>query len=71
METTETLYTLRFSEADIERIVAALRTQAKIALDQYTAELLNQGNTPYVGLLEESYDDLTSLANTFELVLPE
>ena len=71
METTETLYTLRFSEADAERVIAALRTQAKIALDQYTAELLNQGNTPYVGLLEEAYDDLTELANTFELVLPE
>jgi len=71
METTETLYTIRLSEADIERVIAALRTQAKIALDQYTAELLNQGNTPYVGLLEEAYDDLTSLTNTFELVLPE
>ena len=71
METTEILYNLRLSESDIERIVAALRTQAKIALDQYTEELLNQGPTPYVGLLEEAYDDLTSLANTFELVLPE
>jgi hypothetical protein len=71
METTEILYSLRLSESEIERIVAALRTQAKLALDQYTSELLNQGNTPYVGLLEEAYDDLTSLANTFELVLPE
>ena len=71
METTEILYNLRLSESEIERIVAALRTQAKIALDQYTTELLNQGNTPYVGLLEEAYDDLIGLANTFELVLPE
>jgi hypothetical protein len=71
METTETLYTIRLNEADIERIVAALRTQARLALNDYTAELLNQGHTPYVGLLEEAYDDLTELANTFELVLPE
>ena len=71
METTETLYMIRLNEADAERVIAALRTQAKIALDQYTTELLNQGNTPYVGLLEEAYDDLTELANTFELVLPE
>jgi hypothetical protein len=67
----EPLYIVPLSEANIERVIAALRTQAKIALDQYTAELLNQGNTPYVGLLEEAYDDLTELANTFELVLPE
>ena len=67
----EPLYIVPLSEANIERVIAALRTQAKIALDQYTAELLNQGNTPYVGLLEEAYEDLTELANTFELVLPE
>ena len=67
----EPLYIVPLSEANIERVIAALRTQAKIALDQYTAELLNQGNTPYVGLLEEAYDDLIGLANTFELVLPE
>ena len=67
----EPLYIVPLSEANIERVIAALRTQAKIALDQYTTELLNQGNTPYVGLLKEAYDDLTSLANTFELVLPE
>jgi hypothetical protein len=67
----EPLYIVPLSETDLERVIAALRTQAKIALDQYTAELLNQGNTPYAGLLEEAYDDLTSLANTFELVLPE
>jgi hypothetical protein len=69
METTETLYTLRFSEADIERIVAALRTQARLALNDYTAELLNQGSTPHVGLLEEAYNDLTALANDLEFVL--
>jgi hypothetical protein len=67
----EPLYIVPLSETNIERVIAALRTQAKVALDQYTAELLNQGNTPYVGLLEEAYDDLTELANTFELVLPE
>ena len=67
----EPLYIVPLSEANIERVIAALRTQAKIALDQYAAELLNQGNTPYVGLLEEAYDDLIGLANTFELVLPE
>jgi hypothetical protein len=71
METTETFYIVPLSEANIERVIAALRTQAKIALDQYTTELLNQGPTPYVGLLEEAYDDLIGLANTFELVLPE
>ena len=67
----EPLYIVPLSEANIERVIAALRTQAKIALDQYTEELLNQGLTPYVGLLEEAYDDLIGLANTFELVLPE
>ena len=67
----EPLYIVPLSEANIERVIAALRTQAKLALDDYTTELLNQGNTTYVGLLKESYDDLTSLANTFELVLPE
>jgi hypothetical protein len=67
----EPLYIVPLSETNLERVIAALRTQAKLALDQYTSELLNQGNTPYVGLLEEAYDDLTSLANTFELVLPE
>jgi Cdc6-like AAA superfamily ATPase len=67
----EPLYIVPLSEASIERVIAALRTQAKIALDQYTEELLNQGNTPYVGLLEEAYEELTELANTFELVLPE
>jgi hypothetical protein len=67
----EPLYIVPLSETNIERVIAALRTQAKIALDQYTIELLNQGHTPYVGLLEEAYDDLTELANTFELVLPE
>ena len=67
----EPLYNVSLSEANIERVIAALRTQAKIALDQYTTELLNQGCTPHVGLLEEAYDDLTALANDFELVLPE
>ena len=67
----EPLYTVPLSEAEIENVVAALRTQAKLALDQYTEELLNQGLTPYAGLLEEAYDDLIGLANTFELVLPE
>ena len=71
METAETLYTLRFSEADIERIVAALRTQARLALNDYTAELLNQGQTPYVELLGEAYDTLTAIANDLEFVLPE
>jgi hypothetical protein len=67
----EPLYIVPLSEANIERVIAALRTQAKLALDQYTSELLNQGDTPYVGLLEEAYDTLISLANEFELVLPE
>ena len=67
----EPLYIVPLSETNIERVIAALRTQAKLALDQYTEELLNQGPTPYVGLLEEAYDDLIGLANTFELVLPE
>jgi hypothetical protein len=71
METTETLYDLRLNEADVERIIAALRTQAKIALEDYTTELLNQGSTPYVGLLEEAYEELTALANNLEFVLPE
>jgi len=71
METTETLYTIRLNEADIERIIAALRTQAKIALEDYTTELLNQGSTPYIGLLEETYEELTALANNLEFVLPE
>jgi hypothetical protein len=67
----EPLYIVPLSEANIERVIAALRTQAKMALDQYTAELLNQGPSPYTGLLEEAYDDFIKLANTFELVLPE
>ena len=65
------LYNVPLSEADLERVLAALRAHAKLALDQYTTELLNQGNTPYVALLEEAYDDLTELANSFERILPE
>jgi hypothetical protein len=71
METTETLYTFRLNEADAERVVAALRSQARYALKTYTDLLLETGDSVYTAALYDDYGLLIALADDIEFVLPE
>jgi hypothetical protein len=67
----ETLYNIRLNESDAERVVAALRAQAKITLERYTTELLNQGPGTYADLIYDDYGLLVALADDIEWLLPE
>ena len=71
METTETLYTIRLNEEDAQRVVAALRSQARYVLKVYTDLLLETGNTVYTAALYDDYGLLIALADDIEFVLPE
>jgi hypothetical protein len=71
METTETLYTIRLNEADAERVVAALRSQARHVLKTYADLLLETGDSVYTAALYDDYGLLIALADDIEFVLPE
>jgi hypothetical protein len=71
METTETLYTIRLNEEDAQRVVAALRSQARYVLKVYTDLLLETGNTVYTAAVYDDYGLLIALADDIEFVLPE
>jgi hypothetical protein len=71
METTETLYNIRLNEEDAQRVVAALRSQARHVLKVYTDLLLETGNTVYTAAVYDDYGLLIALANDIEFVLPE
>jgi hypothetical protein len=71
MENTEPFYTIRLNEADAERVVAALRSQARYVLKIYTDLLLETGDSVYTAALYDDYGLLIALADDIEFVLPE
>ena len=65
------LYDLKLTEDDVDRLIDSLNYQARLALDVYISEFGDKGESPYAAVLWDEYSTYVALAHKLESVLPE